>query len=68
MADTALTVMERRKQFLAGQVFSPEAGMRRMAKLGAEPLTMTPEAFNAYIRTEMEAAAKVAKAADLKAQ
>jgi tripartite-type tricarboxylate transporter receptor subunit TctC len=40
----------------------------RMAKLGAEPFTMTPEAFNAYIKTEMEAAARVVKAADLKPQ
>ena len=46
---------------------SPEI-KERMAKLGAEPLTMTPEAFNAYIKTEMESAAKVAKAADLKPQ
>ncbi len=46
---------------------SPEI-KERMAKLGAEPLTMSPEAFNAYIKTEMEAAAKVAKAADLKPQ
>ena len=46
---------------------SPEI-RERMAKLGAEPLTMTPEAFNAYIKTEMESAARVAKAADLKPQ
>ena len=40
----------------------------RMARLGAEPMTMSPDAFNAYIKTEMETAAKIAKAADLKAQ
>lgn len=40
----------------------------RMVKLGAEPMPMTPEAFNAFIRTEMESAARVAKAANLKAQ
>lgn len=40
----------------------------RMAKMGAEAFTMTPEAFNAYIRTEMESAARIAKAANLKAQ
>jgi tripartite-type tricarboxylate transporter receptor subunit TctC len=40
----------------------------RMARLGAESFTMAPEAFNAYIRTEMDAAARIARAADLKAQ
>jgi tripartite-type tricarboxylate transporter receptor subunit TctC len=40
----------------------------RLAKLGAEPFTMSPEAFNAYIKSEMEVAAKIVKAANLKAQ
>jgi tripartite-type tricarboxylate transporter receptor subunit TctC len=40
----------------------------RMVKLGAEPFPMTPEAFNAFIKTEMESAGRVAKAANLKAQ
>jgi tripartite-type tricarboxylate transporter receptor subunit TctC len=40
----------------------------RMAKLGAEPFPMQPEQFNAFIRTEMESAARIAKAANLKAQ
>ena len=40
----------------------------RMAKLGAEPFSMSPDAFNAYIKTEMESAARIAKAANLKAQ
>lgn len=40
----------------------------RMSKLGADPFTMEPAAFNAYIRTEMDAAAVIAKAANLKAQ
>jgi tripartite-type tricarboxylate transporter receptor subunit TctC len=40
----------------------------RMVKLGAEPMPMTPEAFNAFIRTEMESSGRVAKAANLKAQ
>lgn len=40
----------------------------RMVKLGAEPFPLTPEAFNAFIRSEMESAARVAKAANLKAQ
>ncbi|HEY8359926.1 MAG TPA: tripartite tricarboxylate transporter substrate binding protein [Ramlibacter sp.] len=40
----------------------------RMAKLGADAFTMAPDAFNAYIRLEMESAARIAKAANLKAQ
>jgi tripartite-type tricarboxylate transporter receptor subunit TctC len=40
----------------------------RMTRLGAEPLPMAADAFNAYIRTEMESAARIAKAANLKAQ
>lgn len=40
----------------------------RLAKLGAEPWVMAPDAFNAHIRTEMESAARIAKAANLKAQ
>ena len=40
----------------------------RLTRLGAEPYPMQPEAFNAFIRTEMDAAARIAKAANLKAQ
>lgn len=40
----------------------------RMAKLGADPFTMSPDAFNAYIKSEMEVAARIVKAANLKAQ
>ncbi|MEA3393686.1 MAG: tripartite tricarboxylate transporter substrate binding protein [Pseudomonadota bacterium] len=40
----------------------------RMAKLGADPFTMSPDAFNAYIRSEMDVAARIVKAANLKAQ
>ncbi|HSV50792.1 MAG TPA: tripartite tricarboxylate transporter substrate binding protein [Burkholderiaceae bacterium] len=40
----------------------------RMVKLGAEAFPLTPEAFNAFIKTEMESAARVAKAANLKVQ
>ena len=46
---------------------SPEV-KERFTQLGAEPLPMTPEAFNAYIRTEMDSAARVAKAAKLQVQ
>jgi tripartite-type tricarboxylate transporter receptor subunit TctC len=40
----------------------------RMAKLGADPAPMSPEAFNAYIKSEMEVAARIVKAANLTAQ
>jgi tripartite-type tricarboxylate transporter receptor subunit TctC len=40
----------------------------RMAKLGAEAFTMSSDEFNAYIKTEMETAARIVKAANLKAQ
>jgi len=46
---------------------SPEL-KERMAKLGADPFPQTPEAFNAYIRSEMEVAARIVKAANLKTQ
>jgi tripartite-type tricarboxylate transporter receptor subunit TctC len=40
----------------------------RLAKLGGEPMVMGTADFNAYLRNEVEVAARVAKAADLKAQ
>ena len=40
----------------------------RMARLGADPLPMSPEAFNAFIKTEVESAARIAKAANLRGQ
>jgi tripartite-type tricarboxylate transporter receptor subunit TctC len=38
----------------------------KLNRLGAEPMPMSPEAFNAFIKVEMDAAAKIAKAAGLK--
>ena len=46
---------------------SPEV-RERLTQLGADPLPMSPEAFNAYIKSEMQAAARIAKAAKLQAQ
>ena len=40
----------------------------RMAKLGADPFTLSPESFNAYIKSEMDVAARIVKAANLTAQ
>lgn len=39
----------------------------RLAALGAEAMPMEPVAFNAYIKAEMEAAAQIARTANLKA-
>ena len=36
-----------------------------IAKLGAEPMSLTPSAFDAYIRTELESNAKLIKAAGI---
>jgi tripartite-type tricarboxylate transporter receptor subunit TctC len=38
----------------------------KLNRLGAEPMPMSPESFNAFIKTEMDSAAKIAKAAGLK--
>lgn len=40
----------------------------RLAKLGADPFAMSPDEFNAYIRSEMAVAARIVKVANLKAQ
>ncbi len=40
----------------------------RMSKLGADPFPMSVDAFNAFIRAEVDAAALIAKAANLKGQ
>lgn len=46
---------------------SPEV-RERMARAGADPLPMSIADFNAFIRAEMESAAQIAKAANLKGQ
>jgi tripartite-type tricarboxylate transporter receptor subunit TctC len=46
---------------------SPEV-KERMAKLGADPFPLPADTFNAFIKAEIESAAKIAKAANLKAQ
>jgi tripartite-type tricarboxylate transporter receptor subunit TctC len=38
----------------------------KLARLGAEPMEYTPEAFNAYIRDEIAANAALVKAAGIK--
>jgi len=66
-AATPAPVIKRLHEEALKALASPEV-KERMAKLGADAFTMEPAAFNAYIKTEMEAAATIAKAANLKAQ
>jgi tripartite-type tricarboxylate transporter receptor subunit TctC len=62
---TPAPVLRRLHEEALKALASPEV-KERLAKLGAEAFTMDPAAFNAYIRTEMESAALIAKAANLK--
>lgn len=48
-------------------IASPDV-KERLNKLGAGPFPMTPDGFNAFIQTEVKAAALIAKAANLKGQ
>jgi tripartite-type tricarboxylate transporter receptor subunit TctC len=66
-AATPAPVIKRLHEEALKALASPEV-KERMVKLGAEVFTMQPDAFNAYIRTEMQSAAQIARAADLKAQ
>lgn len=66
-AATPAAVQQRLNEEAVRAVNSPEV-KARLASLGAEPFLMPPAAFNAYIRSEMDSAAQVAKAANLKAQ
>lgn len=64
---TPAPVVKRLHEEALKALAAPEV-KERLAKLGAEAFTMEPAAFNAYIRTEMDSAAQIAKAANLKAQ
>ncbi len=66
-AATPPAVVRRLHEEAQKALASPEV-KARLASLGADPFVMAPEAFNAYIKTEMEAAARIARAANLKAQ
>jgi tripartite-type tricarboxylate transporter receptor subunit TctC len=64
---TPAAVVKRLHDEAAKAVNSPEV-KARLTTLGADPMIMEPAAFNAYIKTEMDAAALIAKSANLKAQ
>lgn len=64
---TPTAVVKRLNEEALKALASPEL-KERMAKLGADPFPMAPEAFNAYIKSEIEVAERIVKAANLKAQ
>jgi tripartite-type tricarboxylate transporter receptor subunit TctC len=64
---TPAAVVKKLNEEVLKALANPEI-KERMARLGAEPFTMTPEAFNAYIKSEMDVAAQIVKVANLKAQ
>lgn len=66
-AATPPAVVKRLHEEAVRAANSPEV-KARLSSLGADPFTMEPAAFNTYIRSEIEAVAQVAKAANLKAQ
>jgi len=66
-AATPAAAVARLHQEAAKALATPEL-VERLAKLGAEPMVMPSADFNAFLRGEVETAARIVKAADLKAQ
>jgi tripartite-type tricarboxylate transporter receptor subunit TctC len=64
-AKTPRETIQRIYQETAKALHSPEV-REKMARLGAEPMEYTPEAFNAHIRDEIAANAALVKAAGIK--
>jgi tripartite-type tricarboxylate transporter receptor subunit TctC len=66
-SSTPAPVVKRLHEEALKAMANPEV-KERMNKLGAEPFPLSVEAFNAFIKTEVDAAARIAKAAGLKGQ
>ena len=66
-AATPAAAVQRLHQEVAKALAQPEL-IERLAKIGAEPFLMSSADFNSFIRSEVDVAARVAKAANLKAQ
>jgi tripartite-type tricarboxylate transporter receptor subunit TctC len=66
-SNTPAAVVKRLHEEALKALANPEV-RERMSKLGADPFPMAVDAFNAFIRTEVDAAAVIAKAANLKGQ
>ena len=65
-AKTPRDIVNRLAEETQKALASPEV-KERLAKLGAEPMPMTPDQFDAFIRDEMSANEKLIKAAGIKA-
>jgi tripartite-type tricarboxylate transporter receptor subunit TctC len=59
--------VDRLAKDVAAAVAAPEL-REQFAKLGAEPMSMSPDEFARFVRDEIEAAARVAKEAGIKAE
>lgn len=66
-AGTPPAILKRLNEEALKALDNPEV-KERLARVGADPMPMPQDRFNAFIRTEMESAARIAKAANLKAQ
>ena len=66
-ARTPRDIVRRLHDEVVRALASPEVG-ERFTKLGAEPWTLEPEQFDAYIRDEIGANARLVKAAGLSPQ
>lgn len=66
-SNTPAPVIKRLHEEALKAMANPEV-KERMNKLGADPFPLSVEAFNAFIKTEVDAAARIAKAAALKGQ
>lgn len=64
---TPAAAVARLQQEAAKALAQPEL-VEKLAKIGAEPFAMNSADFNAFIRSEVEVAARVVKAADIKPQ
>jgi tripartite-type tricarboxylate transporter receptor subunit TctC len=66
-AGTPADVVEKINRDVAHVLAEPDV-KERLAALGAEPMPMSPAEFDKFMRAEMDDAAKVVKAAGIKAQ
>lgn len=66
-AGTPASVADKLAKDVARAVSSPDV-REQLAKLGAEPMSMTQAEFGKFVRSEMESAARTAKAAGIKPQ
>jgi tripartite-type tricarboxylate transporter receptor subunit TctC len=66
-AKTPREIVRRLNEEVVKALTAPEV-KERLTTLGAEPMPMTSEAFDSFLRAEVEQATQIAKAANLKAQ